>query len=274
MPKIGLGIELEGHSGRAPAPTAPLAGATAWYDFADLSTLWQDAGATTPVASDGDLVGRVDNKGSISDFLRVRGGYDRFTYGAGLFGSLGGLILRRNDTTPFPSIASGVALASGYLTDVAFTMYHVWSLPTGGSSVARMNTEGHATFGQASVAPGLEARCGLYSTGGGNQFAIEVDPHGFGYDTPLLVVSQWDGETLSVWGNDVRPGHGASIAYVDTPDAQNFSQPMVFPYVDGTPNIDDYVGHEVLLYAAVHDQTARTFNARYLQGRWGLDLAF
>jgi hypothetical protein len=35
---------------------------TAWYDPSDLSTLWQDDGGTTPVASDGDPVGRVDDK--------------------------------------------------------------------------------------------------------------------------------------------------------------------------------------------------------------------
>ncbi len=33
-----------------------------WYDFTDLSTLWQDTSATTPVASNNDPVARVDDK--------------------------------------------------------------------------------------------------------------------------------------------------------------------------------------------------------------------
>jgi hypothetical protein len=38
------------------------AGNGAWYDISDLSTLWQDAAGTVPVTSDGDPVGRVDDK--------------------------------------------------------------------------------------------------------------------------------------------------------------------------------------------------------------------
>ena len=34
----------------------------AWYDPSDLSTLYQDSAATTPVASDGDPVGRMEDK--------------------------------------------------------------------------------------------------------------------------------------------------------------------------------------------------------------------
>ncbi len=275
MPKIGLGIDIDGRGGRAPAPTAPLAGYTAWLDFSDLSTLWQDAGGTTPVAAEGDLVGRIDNKGSVSDYLRVPGGYDRPTYGANLVGSLGGMMMRRNVTTPYPKVVGGVALSSGYLTSAAFTMYHVWSFPAGFTGVARMVAEGYATYSQASLPPAtVQAACGLYSTVGGNQFASELDPHGFDYDKALLVVSRWDGETLSVWGNDARLGHGNSIEYVDVPDVQNFSQAMVFQTVSGATDVDDYIGHEVLIYSAAHDQTALVFNARYLQGRWGLDLAF
>lgn len=34
----------------------------AWYDPSDLSNLWQDTAATTPVVADGDLVRRMDDK--------------------------------------------------------------------------------------------------------------------------------------------------------------------------------------------------------------------
>ena len=34
-----------------------------WYDFSDISTLWQDTGATVPVTANGQPIGQVDDKG-------------------------------------------------------------------------------------------------------------------------------------------------------------------------------------------------------------------
>lgn len=34
----------------------------AWHDATDLTTLWQDTGATTPITADGQTVARVDDK--------------------------------------------------------------------------------------------------------------------------------------------------------------------------------------------------------------------
>jgi hypothetical protein len=33
-----------------------------WYDLSDLSTLWQDIGATSPITADGQLIARIDDK--------------------------------------------------------------------------------------------------------------------------------------------------------------------------------------------------------------------
>ena len=39
-----------------------VAGLSLWYDISDLSTLFQDSAGTTPVTSDGDPVGRINDK--------------------------------------------------------------------------------------------------------------------------------------------------------------------------------------------------------------------
>lgn len=53
-------------------PLAPLSsafsptditGLVAWYDFSDITTLYQDSAKTTPVASDGDPIGYIVDKG-------------------------------------------------------------------------------------------------------------------------------------------------------------------------------------------------------------------
>lgn len=47
-----------GYPGRSPTDL----GATYWFDFTDKTQLFQDAAATTPVAADGDPIGRVNDK--------------------------------------------------------------------------------------------------------------------------------------------------------------------------------------------------------------------
>lgn len=59
---LGTGLGLTAQ----PSTVAPFSPGdltlAAWYDPSDLSTLWQDAAGTTPVTSDSDPVGRIDDK--------------------------------------------------------------------------------------------------------------------------------------------------------------------------------------------------------------------
>ncbi len=78
--------------GGAGVAVNPITDAHIWYDFTDISTLWQDTGATSSVAADGDPIARVDNKGSLAVNITQATGskqpaYDTdfVSHGGGLF---------------------------------------------------------------------------------------------------------------------------------------------------------------------------------------------
>ena len=72
---LGLGLGLTMQRGVAvfdPATLFESGEEGAWYDPSDISTLWQDSARTTPVTSDGDPVGAMDDKsGNGNNALQV-----------------------------------------------------------------------------------------------------------------------------------------------------------------------------------------------------------
>ena len=59
---IGLGLTMQRVGAFSPSSLFASGEGGAWYDPSDLSTLWQDSARTTPVTSDGDPVGAIDDK--------------------------------------------------------------------------------------------------------------------------------------------------------------------------------------------------------------------
>ncbi len=51
-----------------------------WYDFSDISTLWQDSGMTTPVTTNGDPIGAVEDKTVNAQHLTQATAGNRPTY--------------------------------------------------------------------------------------------------------------------------------------------------------------------------------------------------
>jgi hypothetical protein len=67
---LGLSLTaLRNNAGFTPASLFAGGQDGGWYDASDLSTLWQDAAGTTPVTTDGDPVGRIDDKSGNGNHL-------------------------------------------------------------------------------------------------------------------------------------------------------------------------------------------------------------
>lgn len=47
-----------------------IAGLVGWWDFSDLTTLYQDDAGTTPVAADGDVIGKILDKSTLSNHMK------------------------------------------------------------------------------------------------------------------------------------------------------------------------------------------------------------
>ncbi len=88
----GAGRNHAAKGGAAAVAVNPITDAHIWYDFTDISTLWQDTGGTSAVAADGDPIARVDDKGSLGVNITQATGskqpaYDTdfVSHGGGLF---------------------------------------------------------------------------------------------------------------------------------------------------------------------------------------------
>lgn len=105
-----------------PGPPQPPGTPFAWWDGADLSTMFQDVGGSTPTVNNGDLVRRIDNKGVGSSHNLVTGAGDvDVIWDSNFQNSLGGI----HCTTAFAQIS---ALIDASMTNGAWTMAVVGSV--------------------------------------------------------------------------------------------------------------------------------------------------
>lgn len=115
-----------------------IAGCQLWLDGDDISTLYQDSGATTPVASDDDPVGYWGDKSGVGNHVTQATAGNRPTYKAGIQNSRdvlrfdGGDTLRRLDALGFSgNPAMTVFIVTINLPDLASAQY---PLSLGGSA--------------------------------------------------------------------------------------------------------------------------------------------
>lgn len=90
------------------APTA-IAGIKAWYDFSDISVLWQNAARSTPVASDGDPIGGMTDKSGVGNHLAQSTSGSRPLYKIGIQNNLS--VSRYDGTDDYLSTSPFTALS-------------------------------------------------------------------------------------------------------------------------------------------------------------------
>lgn len=79
---VSAGTNITEHSGFVEVPEMPFAAtAVNWFDFTDITTLFQTEDTSTPVTTNGQDIGRVENKGSESVAM-TQAGVNRPTYKA------------------------------------------------------------------------------------------------------------------------------------------------------------------------------------------------
>lgn len=76
---LGAGKRAASGSAFDPSTLSPLV----WFDMSDLSTMFQDAAASTPVTTNADPVRRINNKGSHSFNMQSASDSTRVAYGTG-----------------------------------------------------------------------------------------------------------------------------------------------------------------------------------------------
>lgn len=95
--------------GGATISPSDISGLVAWYDFSDISTLYQDSGKTTPVASDGDPIGAaVDKSGNGNDVLQATTA-NKPTYKTGI---QNGLAIARGDGADYLITSAAVQVVN------------------------------------------------------------------------------------------------------------------------------------------------------------------
>lgn len=93
----GFGAGPGGGGGAAPAFSPDdFSGLVVWLDFSDATVLFQDSGLTTPVASDADPIGGVNDKSTANNDFTQATGANRPTYQTA---EQGGLSVALGDTT-------------------------------------------------------------------------------------------------------------------------------------------------------------------------------
>ena len=227
-----------------------------WWDFSDISTLFQDSSKTTPVASDGDVIGAVEDKsGNGNDFLQPTTA-DKPLYKTSI---VNGKSIARFDGVDDHLEQTGFSLATNA---TLFYVYRTSNWEPNTKIFAGRNTNGSTIFYfYESVANGV-GKLGIY-----------------------------DGTTISKFGNhdDDALAHiythllnnTAANAYID--GAQSGAQATIVAISWTNNNIalgfnalnQDFVEGdtaELILCSSSLPDAHRSKTRRYLASKWGIAL--
>lgn len=175
----------KGDAAPAFAPT-DIVGLVAWYDFSDITTLFQDSARTIPVTGDADLIGGVTDKSSAGNHLAQGTAAARPTYKTGIQNSKS---IARSDGSDF----LGKSISLGTTHTILFASKVVGA---GGT----VNIGGSAGAGYS---PYVEATPIYYSTGGTNFVSVN---HGLALPRWAIIRIVRTGTSVSFFVNASQVG--------------------------------------------------------------------
>lgn len=250
-----------GGTGIAVSPKMPFAaGAQLWYDFSDLSTLFQTADTSTPVTADGQFLGRVNNKGlaAAGECIQSTAG-DRpkwlenaLTFNGTVFGGY---------TPDTDELEYLTASPTGHGADSGdFAVFWVAVNATDGDSKYMFSWEGSTDTAEMRVDDSNVQQLELLN--GGWEGAVAAG----------------DGELIAGWGADDGAGaqtirfHGeAVIVTADSSDGPASGAPFIIGNNDATPIAEStWAGQILELVVTVGDYANRALWETYTARKYGV----
>lgn len=224
-----------------------------WLDMSDISTLFQDAAGSTPVAADNDAIARrVDKSGNARHWTTSTSGF-RPLYKTSIQNTRPGCLW--DGTNDALNFATGLAAASM----VNSTLYVV-ARPTGGGgndfifSMTTAMSGGAYAFRYNALKPEIVKA---------NLAVIATATNAVSNTTGSLTCVQYDGTNYSFRTNRTANGSGTSAnsftAATTTLGAQDGDSGQCFSGYD----------HEILVFYSQHSAATRTLFENYLANKWG-----
>ena len=248
-------------AGTTPFSPGSIPGLWGWYDFSDLTTMFTTSAGSTPVASDGDLVGRVEDKSGNARHLTTVDA-NRPTYKTSAFGSKSAIL--------FGVGGVGKVLATAVnLNNLNFTTIAVIKTPatiTGGvaySTMTSYNTTGPNGTRMAYIdTDGVLKESTAPTT--------VVTSYGV---TPTVSTAYIFSATANSDGSPLRRIQLNQQAAVTDNTAITSTDQLFRVGVHSVNNLNNFwTGHigEILIYVEAISDSDTLLAQTFLNGRWGV----
>lgn len=227
-----------------------IAGLQLWFDSADISTLWKDTAATSPVTSDADVIARWNDKSGNGRYASQATAGNRPTYKSDFGDSMPSVWLL-GSSNQYMSIQS-FSVAVPY---TIFLVIQTNSTLTGGADTYPLNTLvcwNRNTVGHLEILPGVTGYT-HYSKTSASAFFVEA-----------IVVPSGN---ITMYENNVLKATGAA-----TPTTAATSTNMLLGSSAAGRTLNGNI-REILLYNSALSTADRQSVQTYLGNKWGITIS-
>jgi len=271
----GRGQPIGGGGGDVPVPVwtpASVPDLVAWWDFSDIDQLFQDESKSTPVASDGDVIGAcADKSGQGNDILQATNG-NRPLYKTNRHNSLSAALF--DDTDDYLDVGNSMTTAT------SSTVFTVVAVPGSADScqVGTADEGGTSRYLRLNVNQSGNWWYYRQRNAGTTDELRVLHGIGGGAGTAFLNTISSDGSTISLRLNGapktlaVSSGENGGDWFGDVSNRDNFTVGALL-WSGGLNSPYDGDICEILVYDSVPSVTDRGLIEAFFATKWGLTLA-